>query len=101
MRSISRDGFAISAAQSLPLAPLCFTPPTVIDDHDLTANDSAWIDLDATVAITAHGLLSAMGAIETALNLLRQHPDKGSVKGKIKRAAWDDDFLTQLIGQMR
>ena len=36
-----------------------------------------------------------------ALNLLRQHPDKGSVKGKIKRAAWDDDFLTQLIGQMR
>ena len=26
----------------------------------------------ATVAITAHGLLSAIGAIETALNLLRQ-----------------------------
>ncbi|MBV8234443.1 MAG: hypothetical protein JO075_01965, partial [Acidimicrobiia bacterium] len=31
-----------------------------------------WIDLDATVAVTAHGLLSAIGAIETALNLLRQ-----------------------------
>jgi len=36
-----------------------------------------------------------------ALNLLRQHPDKGSIKGKIKRAAWNDDFLLSLIGQMR
>jgi predicted transposase YbfD/YdcC len=36
-----------------------------------------------------------------ALNLLRQHPDKGSIKGKIKRAAWDDDFLLSLIGHMR
>jgi predicted transposase YbfD/YdcC len=36
-----------------------------------------------------------------ALNLLRTHPDKGSIKGKIKRAGWDDAFLTSLIGQMR
>ena len=36
-----------------------------------------------------------------ALNLLRQHPDKGSIKGKIKRAGWDDAFLVSLIGQMR
>jgi predicted transposase YbfD/YdcC len=36
-----------------------------------------------------------------ALNLLRQHPDKGSIKGKIKRAAWDDDFLQSLLGHMR
>src|SRR3954447_9721713 len=66
------QGFAIAAAQSLPLAPLCFTPPTLTDDLDLATHDGAWIDLDATVAITAHGLLSAMSAIETALNLLRQ-----------------------------
>ena len=32
----------------------------------------AWIDLDATVAITAHGLLGATAAIETALSLIRQ-----------------------------
>jgi predicted transposase YbfD/YdcC len=36
-----------------------------------------------------------------ALNLLRQNPDKGSIKGKIKRAAWNDDFLISLISQMR
>jgi len=36
-----------------------------------------------------------------ALNLLRQHPEKGSIKGKIKRAAWNDDFLLSLLSQMR
>jgi predicted transposase YbfD/YdcC len=36
-----------------------------------------------------------------ALNLIRQHPDKGSIKGKIKRAGWDDAFLLSLLGQMR
>lgn len=36
-----------------------------------------------------------------ALNTLRQHPDKGSIKGKIKRAGWDDDFLISLLGHMR
>lgn len=36
-----------------------------------------------------------------ALNTLRQHPDKGSIKGKIKRAGWDDDFLLSLLSHMR
>ena len=36
-----------------------------------------------------------------ALNLVRQHPDKGSIKGKLKRAAWDDDFLLSLLSHMR
>jgi predicted transposase YbfD/YdcC len=36
-----------------------------------------------------------------ALNLLRAHPDKGSIKGKIKRAAWDEPFLLSLLGHMR
>jgi predicted transposase YbfD/YdcC len=36
-----------------------------------------------------------------ALNLLRQHPDKGSIKGKIKRAGWDDSFLLSLLSHMR
>ncbi len=34
-----------------------------------------------------------------ALNLLRQHPDKrASIKGKRLRAAWDNDFLLQVLG---
>lgn len=36
-----------------------------------------------------------------ALNLLRAHPDKGSIRGKIKRAGWDDSFLSSLLAQMR
>lgn len=36
-----------------------------------------------------------------ALNTLRQHPDKGSIKGKIKRAGWDDAFLLSLLSHMR
>jgi predicted transposase YbfD/YdcC len=36
-----------------------------------------------------------------ALNLIRQNTDKGSIKGKIKRAGWDDAFLLSLLGQMR
>jgi len=68
------QGFALAAAQTLPLAPLTYSPRklTAVDDSPTAAEAQAWIDLDATVAVTAHGLLSAMGAIETALNLLRQ-----------------------------
>jgi predicted transposase YbfD/YdcC len=36
-----------------------------------------------------------------ALNLVRQCPEKGSIKGKLKRAAWDDAFLLSLLGHMR
>ena len=36
-----------------------------------------------------------------ALNLLRTDPDKASLRRKIKRAGWDDDFLLTLLAQMR
>ncbi len=36
-----------------------------------------------------------------ALNTPRQHPDKGSIKTKIKRAGWDDVFLLSLLSHMR
>ena len=69
------QGFAISAAQTPPLAPLSFEPARRDDDEDIYAIPEphpAWIDVDATMAVTAHGLLSAMGAIEMALSLVRQ-----------------------------
>lgn len=34
-----------------------------------------------------------------ALNLLQAHPEKISIRQKIKSAAWDDRFLLSLIGQ--
>lgn len=36
-----------------------------------------------------------------ALNALRHHPDKGSIKTKIKRAGWNDAFLASLLSHMR
>ncbi len=34
-----------------------------------------------------------------ALNLARLEPSKGSMKGKLKRAGWDNQFLAQLLTQ--
>ena len=36
-----------------------------------------------------------------ALNLLRLHPEAGSLRGKIKRAGWDDAFLTSVLRHMQ
>jgi len=36
-----------------------------------------------------------------ALNMLRSHPDKASIRRKIKRAGWEDAFLLSILAQMR
>ena len=36
-----------------------------------------------------------------ALNILRADPDKASVRGKIKKAGWHDQYLLTLLAQMR
>lgn len=36
-----------------------------------------------------------------ALNLLRSHKDKASIRRKIKKAGWDDMFLLSILAQMR
>lgn len=36
-----------------------------------------------------------------ALNLLRTHPDKASIRRKIKKAGWDETFLLSVLAQMR
>jgi predicted transposase YbfD/YdcC len=36
-----------------------------------------------------------------ALNMLRTHPDKTSIRRKIKRAGWDEAFLLSMLAQMR
>jgi predicted transposase YbfD/YdcC len=36
-----------------------------------------------------------------ALNMLRSHPDKASIRRKIKRAGWEDAFLISMLAQMR
>lgn len=36
-----------------------------------------------------------------ALNILRTHPDRASIRRKIKRAGWDDTFLLAMLSHMR
>jgi predicted transposase YbfD/YdcC len=36
-----------------------------------------------------------------ALNILRSHPGPTSIRRKIKRAGWDDNFLLAMLGHMR
>lgn len=36
-----------------------------------------------------------------ALNMLRTHPDKASIRRKIKRAGWDNAFSLSMLAQMR
>jgi len=36
-----------------------------------------------------------------ALNILRTHPDRASIRRKIKRAGWDDAFLLSMLSHMR
>lgn len=48
-----------------------------------------------------HGPQNLSVLRKLALNLLRAHPDKASLRRKVKRAGWDDAFLLSLIAQMR
>ena len=34
-----------------------------------------------------------------ALNLVRLEPSKGSMRGKLKRAGWDNNFLLSIMSQ--
>ena len=36
---------------------------------------------------------------KVVLNLARLEPSKGSLRGKLKRAGWDDAFLTSMLLQ--
>lgn len=74
--------------------------------HWTIENQLHWV-LDVRLAEDAHRSRKDNGPQnlalirKLALNTLRQHPAKGSIKGKIKRAGWDDAFLTSLFAHMR
>jgi hypothetical protein len=36
-----------------------------------------------------------------AINIMRSHPDRISMRQKVKRAGWDDAFLLDLLSHMR
>lgn len=74
--------------------------------HWTIENQLHWVldvafDEDAVRSRADHAPQNLALLRKLALNTLRQHPDKGSIKGKVKRAGWDDAFLTSLLGHMR
>jgi predicted transposase YbfD/YdcC len=48
-----------------------------------------------------HGPQNLSTLRKIALNLIRCHPDKASIRRKIKKAGWDDQFLISMIAHMR
>lgn len=85
------------------------SPERMIDvarSHWTIENQLHWV-LDVTLLEDAararkdHAPQNLAVVRKMALNTLRQNPDKGSLKTKIKRAAWDDAFLASLLAHMR
>jgi predicted transposase YbfD/YdcC len=56
---------------------------------------------DAARTRKDHGAENLSILRKIALNLLRTHPDKASIRRKIKKAGWDDTFLLEIIAHMR
>ena len=72
------QGYVLGRPGPLPLPPLDYTPIPLDRLLELSMIDSEpllWTGVDASVAVTAHGLLSSASAIEGALALLRRRLD--------------------------
>lgn len=78
----------------------------IAQTHWTIENQLHWVldvDLreDAARNRKDHGAENLSILRKLALNLLRSHPDKASIRRKIKKAGWNDQFLVELIAQMR
>ena len=58
-------------------------------------------DEDASRARKDHGPENLAVLRRLALNIVRTHPAPISMRQKVKRAGWDDNFLLELLGHMR
>jgi predicted transposase YbfD/YdcC len=79
---------------------------TIARAHWTIENQLHWV-LDVAFCEDAarnrkdHGPQNLSTLRKLALNLIRQHPDKASIRRKIKKAGWDDQFLISMIAHMR
>ena len=58
---------------------------------DVTLNE------DAQRNRAGHGARNLAALRRLALDVARAQSGKGSMRGKIKRAGWDDDFLLDMV----
>lgn len=78
----------------------------VVRAHWTIENQLHWVldvvfDEDGARNRKDHGPENLALLRKLALNILRAHPDKASLRRKVKRAGWDDAFLLSLFAQMR
>lgn len=78
----------------------------VVRQHWTIENQLHWVldvvfDEDHARNRKDHGPENISILRKLALNLLRTHPDKASIRRKVKRAGWDDAFLLSIIAHMR
>jgi predicted transposase YbfD/YdcC len=78
----------------------------VVRQHWTIENQLHWVldvvfDEDRARNRKDHGPENISILRKLALNLLRSHPDKASIRRKVKRAGWDDAFLLSIIAHMR
>ena len=79
---------------------------TIARAHWTIENQLHWV-LDVAFCEDAarnrkdHGPQNLSTLRKLALNIIRQHPDKASIRRKIKKAGWDDQYLISIITHMR
>ncbi len=78
----------------------------VVRGHWTIENQLHWVldvvlNEDAARNRIGHGPENLAIVRKLALNALRTHPDKTSLRGKIKRAGWERPFLLSLFAHMR
>ena len=79
---------------------------TIARAHWTIENQLHWV-LDVAFGEDAarnrkdHGPQNLSTLRKLALNIIRQHPDKASIRRKIKKAGWDDQYLISIITHMR
>jgi len=89
-------------SRPLPAATLLH----IVRTHWTIENQLHWVldvvfDEDRARNRKDHGPRNIALLRKLALNLLRSHPDKASIRRKIKKAGWDDLFLLSILAQMR
>lgn len=78
----------------------------IVRAHWTIENQLHWV-LDVALCEDAarnrkdHGPQNLSTLRKLALNIIRHHPDKASIRRKIKKAGWDDNFLISMIAHMR
>jgi predicted transposase YbfD/YdcC len=78
----------------------------IVRGHWSIENQLHWVldvvfDEDANRARKDHAPENLATLRRLAINIVRLHPAKASMRRKIKRAGWDDAFLLSMLGHMR